>query len=462
MKISHTRLVSVALAASFFISACGGGSTTSDRPPAIDPPLSTTGTVGLLLTDKPTDQLKSIFVTIEKAILIGGDETDGQQVLYELGDGETADEYDLLNLENFNQPIIFGEVAAGTYTKLRLIIGSIRLIDLDDAEHWPALPANGKIDLLEPDGIAVLPGRTLMVEVDMEADKSFLAVGAGKSGNWRFRPVVKAKFWDGNSGEFPDGLKLARVEGMASSVDAAAGTFTLCATDSMDNCIHVATDMSTSVFGPDGMPTDLGSLMDTDPVTVIGSYGMDGGVLLNAVLLEIGGNAELVSGEVVSDPAAGPFLLLESDDTTITVHLQDGTLYFDQDGALTAGDVVLGAHIDVEGVVDMDQMQGALVFVSAPDDEQISGTISVIEEGATDTFTVTTDMGDYNVTLVDGADILLVDVAASTVTMGAFTDLYVGQVVDIFGADVSVAPDNLFDANEVIVDVNASPPPAVE
>ena len=260
----------------------------------------------------------------------------------------------------------------------RLRIGSIRLIEPDGTERFPALPANGKIDLLEPNGIEVLPGRTLLVEVDMDADKSFLAVGAGNSGNWKFRPVVKAKFTDGNAGEFPDGLKLARIEGTASNIVASttdgSGTFTLCATASPDSCVDVAAaDPGTSIFGPDGAQALFGSLMDMDPVTVIGSYSVGDGILLNAVLLEIGGNAELVSSEVVSDPADGPFLLLKIDESTVTVHLQDGTLYFNQDGTLTADDVVLGADIDVEGVVDTDQMRAALVFVSAPQDEQIIG-----------------------------------------------------------------------------------------
>ena len=462
MKTTRTRLVSVALAASLFLAACGGGSTGDNNEPAVNnPPTPTTGTVGLFLTDKPTDELESIFVTIEAAILIGADDVDGQQVLYQLGDGETAQEYDLLNLQNFNEPIIFGEVQAGVYTKLRLRIGSIRLIEPDGTERFPALPANGKIDLLEPNGIEVLPGRTLLVEVDMDADKSFLAVGAGNSGNWKFRPVVKAKFTDGNAGEFPDGLKLARIEGTASNIVASttdgSGTFTLCATASPDSCVDVAAaDPGTSIFGPDGAQALFGSLMDMDPVTVIGSYSVGDGILLNAVLLEIGGNAELVSGEVVSDPADGPFLLLKIDESNVTVHLQDGTLYFNQDGTLTADDVVLGADIDVEGVVDTDQMRAALVFVSAPQDEQISGAISVIEEGATDTFTLTTDSGDVTVTLVEGAYILLVDVTGSTVTMAEFADLYVGQIVDIFGTTTG---ETTFEANEVIVDVNASPPP---
>jgi hypothetical protein len=60
--------------------------------------------------------------------------------------------------------------------------------------------------------------------------------------------------------------------------------------------------------------------------------------------------------------------------------------------------------------------------------------------------------GDICVRVKDDADVLLVNVAASEVTMATFAELAVGQVVDLFGK-----MNDCFDANEVIVDVNASP-----
>ncbi|HSG57976.1 MAG TPA: DUF4382 domain-containing protein [Woeseiaceae bacterium] len=465
MKTTRTRLVSVALAASLFITACGGGSSTSEIPAVDNDPQPTTGTILLLLTDKPTDELSEINVAIEGAILIGGDNVDGQQVLYELEPGEMPQTHNILDLQHFNAPIALAQVQPGIYTKLRLLISDIELVDLEgNVLPNVALPANGKIDLLDPNGIEILPGRTLIIEVDIEADKSFMAVGAGNSGRYNFRPVVKAEFMDGDSGEFPGDLDLARVEGMATDIDYAAGTFALCSVEAPDNCVNVATNMDTSIFGTDGTVAafDMDALPDMSPATVIGTYSLDGGILLNAVLLQIGPDVVSKSGEVVSEPNAGQFLMLTNPETEeeIAVQLQDGTLFFDELGQLGPEAVVLGADLSVEGVVSADVLNAALVFVTPPDEDQISGTISVIEEGAVDTFTVTTDSGDFVVTLVDGHYILLVDVTGSTVTMGTFpTDLYVGQVVDIFGTDTSTETENLFEATEVIVDVNASPPP---
>lgn len=457
MTISRTRLALLAMAVSFFVSSCGGsGSSGSD--PALEEPLPTTGTVALLFTDRPTDEFSAIKLNVLEAILIGGDSVDGQQQLF-----EGVEPIDLLDLTNFNEPIIFGEVDAGIYTKLRLIIDDLELVPSDGGpSQFPALPANGKIDLLDPNGIEVLPGRTLIVEIDMEANKALKITGAGNSGRYQFRPVVKVNFMDGDAGVLPD--KLARLEGTASNIDP-AGTFTLCDIETPNSCVDVATNAGTSIFGNEGAPADFTALGDMAAVVVIGNYTVEGSIVLNAVILEIGGNAEQIKGQVVSDPMDDKFLLLKDDDTDIVVELQVGTMYYDENGMLGPDAVVLGTDVEVEGVqppkavdTDPDLIRAALVFIMAEEDEQVSGTIIEPLDPATSSFGLTLADGSGDICVrVDtdpAADVLLVDVTASEVTMAAFTNLYVGQVVDLFGV-----MNDCFDANEVIVDVNASPPP---
>jgi hypothetical protein len=200
-------------------------------------------------------------------------------------------------------------------------------------------------------------------------------------------------------------------------------------------------------------------------VVVIGSYTVEGSIVLHAAILEIGGNAEQVKGNVVSDPVDDKFLLLKDDDTDIVVELQVGTKYYDENGALGPDAVVLGADIEVEGVqppkavdTDPDLIRAALVFIMAEEDEQVSGTIiDPIDPDASSFGLTLTDGGGDICVRVDtdpAADVLLVNVTESEVTMAAFADLYVGQIVDLFGV-----MNDCFDANEVIVDVNASPPP---
>ena len=77
--LASARVLAVALFASLFIAACGGsGSSTEPVDTRVTPP--TTGTVGLLFTDKPTDDYESIELIVSGATLIGED--DSHHVLF--------------------------------------------------------------------------------------------------------------------------------------------------------------------------------------------------------------------------------------------------------------------------------------------------------------------------------------------------------------------------------------------
>jgi hypothetical protein len=450
---SRAGLIILPLAMSLFVAACGGSSSTNNDNPGAGP-TPATGTVALLFTDKPTDEFSAIKLNVVEAILIGGD--DGQQSLF-----RGSEPIDLLNLTNFNEPVVFGKVNAGIYTKLRLVIDALELVPHDGGDSiFPRLPANGKIDLLDPSGIEVLPGRTLLVEIDMEANKAIKITRTGNSNKYNFRPVVKARFMDGG---LPD--KLARVEGVASEIFVDPfGSFRLCDIETPDSCIDVTTGAGTSIFGNDGLGTDFGTLMANDPVVVIGRYVVDTDIVLDALVLEIGGNAEQLQGNVVSAPMDDRFLVVVDENGDILVELQPRTVYYDAAGMTGRDAIVVGADVEVEGVqpekadpADPDLIRAALVFVEDEEADQASGTIIPDLDAATRSFGLTlAGGGDISVTVLEDADILLVDTAASEVTMGTFDDLFVGQIVDLFG---SMPMTGVFEANEVIVDVDASPAP---
>ncbi len=457
-SLATVRAVFASLAVALIVSACGS-SGSSPEPDTSVVPVSDIGTVGVLFTDAPTDEYSAIKLNVIEAILIGGD--DSQQVLF-----QGSEPIDLLDLTNFSEPVVFGEVQAGTYTKLRLIIDSLELVPIGGGDSiFPALPANGKIDLLQSDGFNVLPGRTLMIEIDMDANKSIKITGAGNSGKVNFRPVVKVKIVDSGSPH-----KLARVEGAVSGdPDATAGAFVLCDIDSPDHCVDVATDSMTGIFDDAGLDTGFGTLADGNMVVVIGRYETDPSIALNAIVVEIGGNSELVKGDVVSDLVDGQFLLLADDGNDLVIELQAGTKYFDESGEIGADVVTLGADIEVEGVKppkadpeDPDLMRAALIFLEAEDDDLISGTIiDPLEEGEgtnPDTFGLTTGSGDTCVAVGEETYVLLVETENSEVTMGSFADLAVDQIVDVFGTASSEA-EGCFVANEVIVDVDAMAAP---
>ena len=163
-----------------------------------------------MLTDAATDQLAEINLNVTEAILIG---EPGQHTIFE---GEAT--INLLALENYGKPIAFGEVPVGPYSKLRLRIDNVELVDLDGNSTDAKLLANGKIDLLDQGGFEVLPGRTLLAEIDIDAKKSVHVIGNGNG--YKVRPVVKVNFMD--DGGLPD--KLTRLEGRIDEIiDASAG-----------------------------------------------------------------------------------------------------------------------------------------------------------------------------------------------------------------------------------------------
>lgn len=448
--LASLRVATVAFAAALLVTACGGSSTSETN--VAEPPVPTTGTIGILFTDAPTDDYSAIRLDVVEAILIGGD--DSQQPVF-----EGVEPIDLLDLTNFSEPVVFGEVPVGNYTKLRLMIDNLELVPRDGGDSiFPRLPANGKIDLLHPDGFDVLPGRTLMMEIDMDANKSIHIVGAGNSGRVNFRPVVKVNIFDGGMAH-----KLARLEGSVSGTpNAGAGSFVLCDIDSPDHCVDVGTDSMTSIFGDDGLGTEFGTLADGNPVVVIGTYATDP-IVLNAIVVEIGGNAVQVGGNVVSEPMDGEFLLYTDDETDLVVELQPGTKFYDESGPIDASAIAFGDDVEVEGVMpevapeDPELLRAALVFLEAEDAEQLSGTIGSEPDADNRTFDLMTESSELVCVRVnEDADILLVDTELSEVTMAAFTDLLMDQVVELFGM---TAEDSCFDAAEVIVDLNASPPP---
>ena len=499
------------LASALFVSSCGGGGGGGANPPADPPaappaPTSNVGTVGLILTDKPSDQMSEINLDVTEAILIG---ESGQHTLF-----QGTKRINLLDLTNFNEPIAFGEVPAGVYTKIRLFIDNLELLLKDSGEKiYPPLPANGKIDLLDSNGFAIFPGRMALIEIDMDANKSIHIVQTGNSSKYQFRPVVKVKIMDGG---LPD--KLARIEGTVSEFLAdPASSFSLCSLDNPDMCIVVNTGDGTSIFDIGGVQVfDLPAA--GDQVVVIGRYrhegdddgdsdsdadsdsdsdsdmdtdgdsdgnsdsdadsdsdsdsdlaGGDGDsdsdpgrvdvdVELDAHVIEVGGTATQVKGHAVSAPSEGSFLMLDGEGMQYTVELQDGTKFFGPDGELGSDAIVLGANVEIEGVIpekaapaDPDVMRAALVFVMADDDEQLSGVVKEPRDETAGSFTLATDSGDMLVQLAEDAVILLVSTTNSEVTVGSFADLVVDTQIDAFGRmDVG----GFFLANEVIVTVD--------
>ena len=433
------------------LGACGGS---NGSPDAV--PVPSTGTVALLLTDMPSDDLDEINLDVVEAVLIGGD---GQQTLF--SDAANPIRNNLLDLENFSQPIAFEEVPAGVYTKLRLRITNLELVeyveDGPDNVYTPSLPANGKIDLLHPEGFEVLPGQTLVVELDMDANKSIHVVQTGNS-KYRMRPVVFVEF--SNTGT-PD--KLTRIDGTITEiVDSAVGSFVLCSSADADTCIDVSLTTDACVFDADGIPTKPTALAVNDEVVVIGRYSRVGGdIVLDAIVVEQGA-AEQVAGTVNSLPDEnGTFLMIDRQGDEVLVELQDGcTQVIGPDGAIAGAEgLAIGQGIEVEGVRiapatigDAATLRAALVIIDGDDaEERVSGNIALPIDPETSSFFLVTDTtpGGVTVVLEPEATIFIFAGDDGTQSPGDFSAIAAGRAAEAYG---ELGIDGFFHATKVLVD----------
>ena len=434
--------IAALLGLAFSLTACGDGSSSN-------PEIPSTGTVALLLTDLPTDNIREINFDVVEATLIGDQ---GQQNVFT---GNTR--VHLLDLENYSVPIALGEVTAGSYTKLRLQIEKFEIVDNDGEKHYPRPPANGKIDLLEPGGIEVVPGRTLVAHVDMDANKSIHLVQTGNS-KYRLRPVVRVEFkLDGLPNE------LVRIEGRIESlVEGDPGSFALCSLDNPDVCLDVTLAEGACVFDEDGIPfetIDENTLAVDDMVVVIGTYSDgdgDGNPDLDAIIVEKG-LAEQVKGIVTEVPdAEGLFLLIDRGGVQITVELQAScTKIFGANGEVLTPDALqVGQGIEVEGVTSGDPaaLRAALIVLDADDElQQLTGTIAEpIEDPG---FVLTTTGGDICVELVEDGIVTLIMDGGAEMMEGSFTDIKAGRAADAYGTLSMDGVEGCFQASEVVVTV---------
>ena len=401
----------------------------------------------MFLTDKPSDEFAQININVTEAVLIGDD---GQESIF-----QGSKKINLLDLTNYNEPLIFDEVLAGSYSKIRLYIDQLQLVPKDrSANIYPKLPANGKIDLLDQGGFEIVANQTVIVEIDLDANKSIKITETGKSRKYNFRPVVKV---DVRTGDLPD--KLARFDGIVTELSLQpANSFVVCVEGMLDNCADVRTDANTSFFDENGQPSDYSALMVNDPAVVIGRYELEPKVLLRADVVEVGGSAEQINGKAVSKPANGEFLLLRNNGTEVRVEIQKGTRFFDATGEISPDSLRVGSDLEIEGVFPAQVSNGqpalfraALIFFEKEDDQQLSGTIISPLDAGKRSFGLSTSNGDTCARVNNGATILLVNTTTAEIIAGTFADLEVGQSVDVFGA---IASDSCIDANEVIVDVD--------
>lgn len=403
-----------AIAPMLLLAACGGSG--GGGGGGDDTAGAATGTVGVLVTDAPNHDFTSIKVTISKIELLG----DHRVVIFR-GDG--MEMLDLLRLENFsNLFAITEDVPVGAYEKIRLTVDDLVLVrEVDDGsggvvleEIRPKLPGGGKLDLNPRGSFFVVPGATLLLEIDMDAKKSVKVVFTGVTEKVIFRPVAFVRVLN----DPRDMEKLARVHGTIREFPT-ADSFVLCSPEiraddldsdsdsdgrNDDTCVTVNLFADTTAFDAMGDPVGLDFPMIGDPVTVVGQLtvagaghgGSDGDsdsdtdgvppapgappgdsdtdsdsefdldeadIRLDAIVLELGelGTFPRLAGEAATavDPLSESFDLdLDpgQDETlppTVPVLLQDGTAILARDGfRIDPSNIQPGIRTEVDGVVD--------------------------------------------------------------------------------------------------------------
>lgn len=477
--------IAAALAA---LAACGGGggSSAPDGGSAAPPPATPqTGTVTVLLTDGPTDEFCQILATLTSIDLLGAD---GRTNIWT--GNETVN---VLALRNYSDAFaVNSEVPIGQYDKIRLTLSELELVRCDeqgeplpDQSEFPRLPGNGKLDLNPREPFTVIGGEALVIEIDMDMNKSIHIVKAGNSSRYQFRPVIFVTI-------APDDTRLVRIFGEARDVEDPG--FELCPLEpasSMDDdddmeddgedmtddddsgrCIDVVTDAATGIFDENGDPAGLPAVQDGGLLTAIGFLSrhdddddaddFDDDLRLDAVVLELGPQDTFarIAGTAQTVPGNNDifeFLPSESVDP-IDVLLQGGTRIFSigSNAELTSAAIQPGVAGEVDGVFAVDPpslLKSALIVLeegaSAPDIVLTDATIVTVTpaDPPTDPQTGRLEVNTAELTNqcvktdADTRILLITEAAGSSETAEiAFDDLVVDDVIDVFGADDEAEP----------------------
>lgn len=455
----------VAVALGALLASCGGGSGGSSSAG------DGVGSVAVLLTDGPSSDYDQVNLTITQIELIG--DNGASAVVFS---GERT--VNLLDLSDDAEVFSLVDAPAGIYHKIRFTVTALQLVKLDDAGEVvetvePELPANGKIDLNPRMDFIVSGDEPLVLQLDLDADKSFQVLRLG-NGKYRFRPVVFVEIVSGAVlGRY------ARLEGTIADVDADAQTFSLCGSrttfhrhrngrwsawgrgdhapgnglngvDDEARCIDVAADAETSIFTALGAAT-FADVTDGGEVTVFGRLVQgDDGFTLQAQVLAVGADDDFtyVKGVATADydAGSGQFAMdvtrSETFDaaTAITVAAAAGARVFTRSGTeLALDDISADFGVKVFGVPTgaTPELQALVVFVddTARTETELSGTLSALDADNR-TFTLTgTTQGDVCVRVKDNADIFLTATDGETQTSEAVTlaELSDGLTADVYG-----------------------------
>ena len=414
---------------------------------------SDTGRVSLLLTDGPTDDFDQINITLESIRFLSDDDETAEVVLFE----ETRI-INLLALQNYSDWLSTATVPVGTYSKIRLNVSQVELVNLDEQgnvleSNIAKLPANGKIDLNPRGTFDVVSDSNLMIELDMDANKSIQVVVTG-NGKYIFRPVIFVNIL----GE--EELKLVLLDGKVLAKSETG--FQLCNAEIIrvdDSCMAVVISDNTVVQDALIDVVDSTTLENNVFVTVLGKAGSE---KINALHIVIAADAEvqnqaLFTGIATSAVGIDNSFGIETDDdndvvppgSALSVNIAAGARIFDKFGAVITNDkIVNGSDVDVFGLampdlVTIDTIKAAFVIAdNEVEPAKQSGVIAAIN-GTESELTITVVDGLFSGDVcvdVSKADMFLLSIAGDNISSQEITinDLQTGLLVDVYSDDDNV------------------------
>ncbi|MCC5872925.1 MAG: DUF4382 domain-containing protein [Gammaproteobacteria bacterium] len=459
--------------------ACGGGSG-GDTTPVADDGGGAVGSGSLALTigDHPVDDFDEILVTVTSVSLLGNDEDEPLLLT------DVPFTFDLLALDAATELLVAADdIPAGDYAKIRLQLESIELRRLDEDGELDGDPvdarllADGKLDLNPRGPFSIQDGGALIVQLDIDAERSFQAVQTG-TGQIRFRPQVFVKILgDG------DLRRITFLSGTIQRLAAPEGdtSFELCGARALtgrgagdrqlDACTLVDLNEDAQFFGLEAEPIGFGNVDDESPAIVAGRViAVDGRIGFEALLLQLGNRSDFkrIRGIVAEDAADGTFRLVdsaESEEAGIEIIVQPGALLFDQDGEiLETAVLVAGTQVRVMGRLSPAEGEGGAsllataiaVDTSEPNDqlEQVAGEITAITDGRVD-LARSEAAGDACIILEAGTEITVFESGEDAVTSrpGTTDDLEVGRHTEARGLTDG---EGCIVAQDVVVEIDST------
>jgi len=275
-KRMDCRVLSFFLVAMMTIlSGCGGGGGDGSSVTA------QTGTVAIFIKDAPTDEFEKILVTVTEVSLIPVSGT--PVVIYQNAGGC---EVDLLEYREEDFLLTLSRnVPAGSYSKIRLQVSDIELVPKAGSAIGSNIEVrlpSGKIDLNPRGSFTVVPGGSLSVRIDMDANKA-IHTHPSRAGWYIFRPVV---FVDIESG-FPARICPKIVHGTIDELiqDGGRTTGFIMTLAYGRGPLTVKLTADTDIFGPNGTFVDPSVLAVGQEVRVRGRMDDSGALVASLVII---------------------------------------------------------------------------------------------------------------------------------------------------------------------------------